>query len=293
MRGIAALQGRAHAIALDGFHKNDGRAILALTGPTIRCIELFGILAASLDLRDLDIGEGIHELFQPGVTVHPMLTLFVSRKYRVALIVAVEALLHAMPQHPLVIRGEQRVPTTAPDHLQDLPVSAAKRPLQLLNDLAVTADRSVEALQIAVDDNHQIIEPFTGGDVDGAQHLRLIGLTVADKAPDPRVIGGQQSAMLQVLGEPRDIDRHGHGQAHGCVGDLPEFGHGSRMRVGGQTPALSQLTPEITQLLLGQPTFQIGPRVDTWRGVRLGKDEVSTTFCAENMMEGRLHGRGS
>ena len=65
------------------------------------------------------------------------------------------------------------------------------------------------------------------------------------------------------------------------------------MRVGGQTPALSQLTPEITQLLLGQPTFQIGPRVDTWRGVRLGKDEVSTTFCAENMMEGRLHGRGS
>ena len=95
-----------------------------------------------------------------------------------------------------------------------MPVGAAKRPLQLLNDFSVTAHRSIEALQIAVDDNHQIVEPLSGGDIDGAQHLGLVGLTVADKAPDPRVIGRQQSAMLKILGEPRDIDRHWHGQAH-------------------------------------------------------------------------------
>ena len=65
------------------------------------------------------------------------------------------------------------------------------------------------------------------------------------------------------------------------------------MRVGRQPPALAQFTSEITQLLLGQPAFQIGPRIDTRGGVRLGEHKISPTFGAENMMEGRLHGRGS
>ena len=199
-----------------------------------------------------------------------MLALLVSREDGVALIIAVKALLHAVAQNTLVIRGKQRIPATAPNHLQDLPVGTTKRPLQLLNDLAVTANRSIEALQITVDHYHQVVESLSSGDIDGAQHLGLVCLTVADKAPDPRVIGRQQSAMLKILGEPRNIDRHGHGQAHGRVGHLPELGHGSRVRVGRQTPALSQLTSEITQLLLGQSSFQIGSGVDTRRGVRLG-----------------------
>ena len=161
-----------------------------------------------------------------------------------------------------------------------------------MNDLAVTANRSIEALQITVDHYHQVVESLSSGDIDGAQHLGLVCLTVADKAPDPRVIGRQQSAMLKILGEPRDIDRHGHGQAHGRVGHLPELGHGSRVRVGRQTPALSQLTSEITQLLLGQSSFQIGSGVNTRRGVRLGEDEVSPALGAENVMKGRLHSGG-
>ena len=106
MRRVSALQGRAHTIALHGFHKNHGRTILALTSPPIRGIEFFRILPAALDLRDFDIGEGIHELFQAGVTVYPVLALLVSREDRVTLIVTIETLFHAMAQHPLVIRGQ-------------------------------------------------------------------------------------------------------------------------------------------------------------------------------------------
>ena len=62
MRGIAPLQGRAHAITLDGLHKNDCRAILTLTGSAIRGVELFRVLPTALDLRHLDVGERIHKL---------------------------------------------------------------------------------------------------------------------------------------------------------------------------------------------------------------------------------------
>ena len=48
----------------------------------------------------------------------------------------------------------------APDHLDHVPAGAAEIGFQLLDDLAVAAHRAVEALQVAVDDEDQVVEPL-------------------------------------------------------------------------------------------------------------------------------------
>ena len=56
-----------------------------------------------------------------------------------------------------------------------------KQAFQLLNDLAVAADRAVQPLQIAVDDENQIVATFRG-------HARVIAPSVSGSShsPSPR-----------------------------------------------------------------------------------------------------------
>src|SRR6185437_1931218 len=74
------------------------------------------------------------------------------------LILAVDAFLHHPAQQALGVAREQRIPARAPDDLDDVPAGAEEGGLQLLDDLAVAAHRTVEALQIAVDDENEIVE---------------------------------------------------------------------------------------------------------------------------------------
>ena len=78
--------------------------------------------------------------------------------------------------------------------LMHVPAGAAEGGFQLLDDLAVAAHRAVEALQVAVDDEDQVVEPLARGQRDGAERLRLVGLAVAEEAPDAlfgRVLAGR------------------------------------------------------------------------------------------------------
>ena len=47
---------------------------------------------------------------------------------------------------------QQAVPLAAPDDLDYVPTRAAEEGLELLNDLAVTANRSIKTLQVGVHD---------------------------------------------------------------------------------------------------------------------------------------------
>ena len=63
-----------------------------------------------------------------------------------------------------VVRDE-RVPIAAPDDLDDIPAGAAEDGFEFLNDLAVAANRAIEALQVAVDDEDEIVESFAEASV--------------------------------------------------------------------------------------------------------------------------------
>ena len=123
-------------------------------------------------------------LLELGVRPEEVLAHVVGVARLEGLVLAVDRLLHAALEQAVVVGGEQRVPVLAPDHLDDVPAGAAEVGLELLDDLAVAAHRAVEALQVAVDDEDQVVEVLAAGERDGAHRLGLVHLAVAHERPD-------------------------------------------------------------------------------------------------------------
>ena len=59
-----------------------------------------------------------------------------------------------------------------------------KMRFQFLNDLAVAAHGAVQALQVAIDDENQIVEFFARGQGDRAERFGLVRFAVAQERPD-------------------------------------------------------------------------------------------------------------
>ncbi len=138
-----------------------------------------------------------------------------------------------------------------PDHLDDVPAGALELGLQLLDDLAVPADRAVEALQVAVHDERQVVEPpLVGRELEHAARLRLVHLAVAEERPDVLLAGVLDAAVVQVLVRPRLVDRRRRAEAHGDRRELPEVRQHARVRVRGQAAAG-------VRLLLAEPVERL------------------------------------
>ena len=89
-----------------------------------------------------------------------------------------------LTSRPCLVLGQQRIPVVAPDDLDDVPAGAAEDAFELLNDLAVAAHRAVEPLQVAVDDEDQVVELLARGQRDGAERFGLVAFAVAQEGPD-------------------------------------------------------------------------------------------------------------
>src|SRR2546430_9113650 len=103
---------------------------------------------------------------------------------RHSLRLAVGRLGHAIHEHAVDIAREEIVPLPRPEDLDDVPSRAAEDGLELLNDLSVAADRTVEALQIAVHHEGEVVETFASRDVQRAERLRRVALAAAAERPD-------------------------------------------------------------------------------------------------------------
>src|SRR6266849_2075278 len=71
---------------------------------------------------------------------------------------AIHDFVHALDKLAALVAGEERVPIASPDDFDDVPSRASESRFQLLDDLTVAADRTIESLQIAVDDEYQVVE---------------------------------------------------------------------------------------------------------------------------------------
>ena len=78
----------------------------------------------------------------------------------VVLQLTVTDLVHTLTQQAGFIFLQQRVPFTAPDNLEYVPAGTAKHALKFLDDFAIAAYRSIQALQVAVDHEDQVVELF-------------------------------------------------------------------------------------------------------------------------------------
>src|SRR4030095_10783428 len=100
----------------------------------------------------------LDQLEQARIRTEQMLTDVRSRLDGVLLPFSIDDFAHPFDKNTFTIRRQKEVPGTSPDHLDDIPAGAAKYGLQFLNNVAVAAHRTVQSLQVAIDDEDQIVE---------------------------------------------------------------------------------------------------------------------------------------
>jgi hypothetical protein len=211
------------------------------------------------------------------------------------LVVAVDAVLHDLDQRSVDVGLQERVPARAPDDLDHIPSGAPEVRLQLLDDLAVAADRPVKALEVAVDHPDEVVELLAAGQRGRTHRLGLIHLAVAEEGPHLARRGVGHAAGVQVLHEPRLVDRGDGPDAQRHRRELPEVRHQPRVRIGAEAALYRHLLAEAVELRLGQPALQVRPRVVARRGVALEVHEITAVVLARRVpevVEADLHERG-
>src|SRR5438270_2195481 len=154
VRRILRLPLLAQAVALDGLGEDHRRLALVLDGRGVRGVHLVRVVAAAIQSPDVLVRQLGDHLERFRVLAEEMLAHERTVVRLVVLVFAVERFLHDAQKDAVLVPGEQRVPVRAPDHLDHVPARAAEFALELLDALAVAAHRSVEPLQVAVDDEY-------------------------------------------------------------------------------------------------------------------------------------------
>src|ERR1700689_1960212 len=130
------------------------------------------------------------------------------------LIFAVNHFPHVFYQQAFGVALENGIPLGAPENLDHVPSGAAKLRLELLNDLAVAAYGTVQALQVAVHNKDKVVEFFPGGQTDSAERFRFVGLAISEEGPDFGVRYGLEAAIFEISLESRLVDSHQGTESH-------------------------------------------------------------------------------
>ena len=234
-------------------------------------------MPAAAQRPDLGVGPVLDQLGGLRVLAEEMLADVGAVARLEGLVVAVDGLVHQLPQLARVVLLEQLVPARAPDQLDHVPAGAAEGALELLDDLAVAPHRPVEPLQVAVDHEDQVVEPLARREPDRPEALRLVHLAVAEEGPDLAVGHVDQAAVVHVFHEPGLVDRHQRPEAHRDGRELPVVGHQPRMRIGRQ-PFAPGLRAEVVEQLRADPPLHERPGVDAGDRVALEEHQVAAVL---------------
>ena len=282
--GHPALAALAHPEALHGLGQDYGGPPLLLRGALVGRVDLHPVVPAPVQQLDVFGGHVRHLVLEPLDGAEEFLAGVLAAQGLAVLVLAVHAFLHAPAQQAVVVAGQERVPARPPDRLDHVPAGAQEGRFQLLDDLAVAAHRAVEALQVAIDHEDQVVQTLAHRHRDSAQRFRLVHFAVAQHAPHAAVAHLGQAAVLEVAHEARLEDRHHGAQAHGNRRELPEVRHQPGMRIRRQPPA-AHLLAETGELLVRKPAFEKGPGVDAGRGMALEIHQVAAVLLCRRAPE--------
>jgi len=144
-------------------------------------------------------------------------------------------------------------------------------------------------LQVAVDDEGEVVEFLAGGDTDRTERFDLVHLAVAEERPHVLVGRVLDTAVVQIAVEPGLVDGVDRAEAHRDGRELPEVRHQPRVGIGRQAAAgAGQFLPEPVELVFGQPALEEGPCVDARGGMPLEIDLVGAALgaaAAEEVVE--------
>ena len=153
--GFARLTG---AISLDRHGQNDGGSLHLLTGCRVGRVDLIGVMTAAIEVHDVLIAQILHQLEGFRIFAKEMFAGIGAPIEFAVLKLPITDFVHDFLQQPAFIAFDQWIPFASPHHFDDVPARSSEHALQLLNDFAVTPDRTIKALQIAVDDKVQVPE---------------------------------------------------------------------------------------------------------------------------------------
>ncbi len=246
-------------------------------------------------MRDLLVGHVLDQLRGFGIAAEEFLAHVGATARLERLVIAVDAFVHQLNEAPGCIFREQGIPVAAPDAFNNVPAGAAEQAFQFLNDLAVAANRTVESLQIAVDDEDQVVELFAHCDADRAGRFGLVHLAVAQVGPHLPGSRRDQPAVLEVAHEARLVNRVNGRNSHGYRGKLPEILHQPRVGIRGKSRPFTQFVAEVMELLLGQAAFKECAGIDAGRCMALKIDQVAglvAVTAVEEMIEAHFEQGG-
>ena len=272
---VAGFAGVAQAITFDGFGEDDRGTARVLDGGLVGVVDLERVVAAAVQARELLVGHVFDEFGGFGVAAKEFLTDVGAAFGFKGLVFAVDAFVHQLQKAAGGVLLEQGVPIAAPDAFDDVPAGAAEEAFEFLDDFAVAADRAVEALQVAVDDEDQVVELFAHGDADGAGGFGLVHFAIAQKCPDFPGSFIDELAAFQITHEARLVNGINGAEAHGNGGELPEILHQPRVGIRGKACGVAQFVAEIVELVGGEAAFEEGARVDAGGGVPLEINQIA------------------
>ncbi len=284
MRRHPRLAGGAHAVTLLRLGEDHRRLALVLERCRVRRVQLAQVVSAALQRIDLRERQVRDQRAQLRIEIEEVLLVVRAVVRAECLVLAVHRRREPAQQRVMHVTREQRIPVRAPQHLDHVPAGAREQRFELLDDLAVAAHRAVEPLQVAVDDERQVVQPLARGERQRAGRLRLVHLAVAEHAPDVALARRGDASMLEIAHEPRLVDRADRTDAHRAGRKLPEVRHQPRMRIRRQAFA-GDFLPVVRELLLAQPAFEIRARVDARRRVRLEEHEIAAECIAGGAKE--------
>ncbi len=231
MSGHAALSCRAHAVALLGLGQDHGRLAAMIRCRVISGIDFYRIVTTTPQPVDVLVGQMRRQLRKLRVLVKKMFAVKPAVGRRQCLELAVNGLVKRAQQQHLRIAREQRVPIGSPQKLDHVPTGAGKKPLELLNDRTVASHRAIESLQVAIDDEDQVVEPFARGNRKSRQRFGFVHFAVTNERPYLAFVRIEQRAVLQITQEARVIDREQRADSHRARRELPEGWHQPWVRI--------------------------------------------------------------
>ena len=296
---VFTFSGVTHAVTFNGMGEDYGGFAFGFLCFFQRSVDFLRIVTAAVQGPDLLVSPVGNQRCGFRIFTEEVLTHVSAVFGFEGLVVTVNGLFHQLDQFTAGIFTQQLIPASAPDNLDNVPASTAKDAFQFVNDLAITGNRAVKALQVAVDNEDQVVQLLTGRDGDRAFGFRLVHLAVAEESVNGLFGSVFQAAVFQILQELSLINRTDWAQTHRDGRELPEFRHQFRVRIRGQTFTVNFLT-EVVHLLFSQTTFQESTRVDARRDVALEVNQVAAVLlvaCAEEVVKahfiegcGRLEG---
>ena len=231
VRRVTSREVRAQRVALNGVGEDDCRLAGVLHGCLVGRVDLAVVVAAALEFPELVVGPVLDHFLGARVAAEEVFAHVGAVVRAEGLVVAVQGFVHDVDEGVVLVGGEQLVPAAAPDDLDDVPAGTLEEGFQLLDDLAIAANRAVEALQVAVDDEGQVVQALLGRQLEHAAGLGLVHFTVADEGPGVLLGGVFDPVHVQVAVEPRLVDGLGGTQAERDRGELPEAVELARVRV--------------------------------------------------------------